>query len=463
MSPGRATALRLTLRVAALGLGLPAAPAAAQTYTLPWWTVDGGGATGASGGSYRLSGTIGQPDAGPAQLGQGYAVSGGFWGVALAAGGAQADLSIATSDSPDPVVGLQPLTYTLAVANGGPDPATAVTVSDTLPAGVVFQSAGGAGWTCGEAAGVVTCQRPSLAMGPAPNIAVVVTPPPAAGTLSNLASVSAVENDPAPANNSDTEPTTVTAAPASNLFLDKIAGAAEARWGQPFTYLVTLSNFGPQDVSGARVTDTVPPGFTGASWTCATSNGSSCPPSGSGDIDAAITLLVGGDVTFTVTGTVAPGTASLVNTAAVALPAGHHDPDLANNRDTVTTPGVPVRFHPLTPCRVIDTRSSDPPALAADSLRRFDVAGRCGIPMDAVAVASSLAAVNPTDIGNLRLFPDGAPEPLASAINFRAGHTRANNAIVPLGDLGRILVRCDMPPGSSGQTHFLFDVTGYFR
>ena len=47
-------------------------------YDLSWWTVDGGGGT-ASGGSYTLVGTIGQPDAGILTGGD-YTLGGGFWG-----------------------------------------------------------------------------------------------------------------------------------------------------------------------------------------------------------------------------------------------------------------------------------------------------------------------------------------------------------------------------------------------
>jgi hypothetical protein len=53
--------------------------AGSASYDLFWWTVDSGGATFSSGGSYELGGTIGQPDAGT--LGGGdYALGGGFWG-----------------------------------------------------------------------------------------------------------------------------------------------------------------------------------------------------------------------------------------------------------------------------------------------------------------------------------------------------------------------------------------------
>ena len=47
-------------------------------YDLSWNTCDGGGGA-SSGGIYILSGTIGQPDAGPAQAGGIYNCSGGFW------------------------------------------------------------------------------------------------------------------------------------------------------------------------------------------------------------------------------------------------------------------------------------------------------------------------------------------------------------------------------------------------
>ena len=47
-------------------------------YNLTWWTVDGGGQTFSTGGSYSLGGTIGQPDAG-LLTGGGYQLSGGFW------------------------------------------------------------------------------------------------------------------------------------------------------------------------------------------------------------------------------------------------------------------------------------------------------------------------------------------------------------------------------------------------
>ena len=57
-------------------------------YDLSWWTVDGGGTTNSSGGSYTLGSTIGQPDASVWQGGE-YTLAGGFWGSGAAAAAKQ--------------------------------------------------------------------------------------------------------------------------------------------------------------------------------------------------------------------------------------------------------------------------------------------------------------------------------------------------------------------------------------
>ncbi len=52
----------------------------AQSYSIDWSTIDGGGGT-STGGVYSVSGTIGQPDAGTVMTGGNYSVSGGFWSL----------------------------------------------------------------------------------------------------------------------------------------------------------------------------------------------------------------------------------------------------------------------------------------------------------------------------------------------------------------------------------------------
>jgi hypothetical protein len=54
--------------------------ASAQTYTIDWYKISGGGGT-STGGVFQVSGTIGQPDAGAAMSGGNYSVTGGFWSL----------------------------------------------------------------------------------------------------------------------------------------------------------------------------------------------------------------------------------------------------------------------------------------------------------------------------------------------------------------------------------------------
>ena len=61
-----------------VGLLLALSSLHAQTYSIDWWKIAGGGGT-STGGVYSVSGTVGQPDAsGPLTNGQ-YSVTGGFW------------------------------------------------------------------------------------------------------------------------------------------------------------------------------------------------------------------------------------------------------------------------------------------------------------------------------------------------------------------------------------------------
>jgi uncharacterized repeat protein (TIGR01451 family) len=261
-----------------------------------------------------------------------------------ASGPSPADLQLLKSDSPDPVTGLQPLTYTLSVTNLGPGSATSVQVTDTLPNAVAFQSAGGPGWACSLAGQNLTCTRASLAPGVAPDIAVVVTAPAAGGMLSNTATVTAAETDPVGANNSDTEETTVLGVPVADLSVQAGDGGTTALWLRPLTYTVTAANAGPDGVTGATLSDLFPASVSGVSWSCTATAGSSCTPGGSGNIsDAALNLLAGGSATYVATGTVAYGTVGpIANTASVA--SAVFDPSPANNTSTVNTPVDPDRI-----------------------------------------------------------------------------------------------------------------------
>jgi hypothetical protein len=125
----------------------------------------------------------------------------------------------------------------------------------------------------------------------------------------------------------------------------------------------------------------------------------------------------------------------------------------------VTTP-MGTRFYTIPPCRVVDTRTTEAPALSANVSRTFAVAGHCGIPPGAQAVSLNVTVTGPAAPGNLRLFPAGTPLPSASALNYSAGQTRGNNAIIPLSGAGELSILAGQ---ASGTTQVILDLNGYFE
>ena len=88
-----------------LGSGLmvsAAVSARAQNYDLAWSTIDGGGGS-SSGGTYSVTGTIGQPDAG-VLTGGNYTLVGGFWSAFAATPSSPASPQLSVSVSGQNVV-----------------------------------------------------------------------------------------------------------------------------------------------------------------------------------------------------------------------------------------------------------------------------------------------------------------------------------------------------------------------
>jgi uncharacterized delta-60 repeat protein/uncharacterized repeat protein (TIGR01451 family) len=123
--------------------------------------------------------------------------------------GDTADLSLAkTSDAASAAVG-GTVTYTITVTNNGPEAAGGVTVSDTLPAGVAFGSAGASQGTCSGAT-TVTCDLGTVAASGTATVTITVTVD-AAGNIENTATVTGQAVDSDSSNNSATASVTVEA------------------------------------------------------------------------------------------------------------------------------------------------------------------------------------------------------------------------------------------------------------
>ena len=200
-----------------------------------------------------------------------------------------ADLSIAKTASPNPVVTGSLLTYTLGVSNNGPNTATGVVVNDPVPGGTSFFGCTPTQGTCTLSGGTVVANLGDL---PAPGfvsvrIFVIVTAP--GGTsIINTAVVSSTTPDSNSANNSATVSTDVLALPTAtptatltptptptpnfaDLAITKTASPNPVAAFGSLNYNITVGNNGPNPAVNTVVSDPLPGGTTYVS--CSTSQG----------------------------------------------------------------------------------------------------------------------------------------------------------------------------------------------
>lgn len=132
-------------------------------------------------------------------------------------------------------------------------------------------------------------------------------------------------------------------------------------------------------------------------------------------------------------------------------------------------------YIPITPCRVVDTRFTDPlglgaPALMSRAPRTFPIlSSPCIPPATTFAAYVFNVTVVPTGasfpqlslnsdngILFLTIWPTGVPMPIASTLNDWYGTVVANSAIIPAGTLGNVDVYSTQP------TDLILDLTGFF-
>jgi uncharacterized repeat protein (TIGR01451 family) len=254
----------------------------------------------------------------------------------------RADLSVTKTDSPDPVIAGNNLTYTISLTNNGPSDAQTVNLSDTLPAGTTFVSLGqGAGpaFTCTTpavgAGGTVSCDRATLVAGASQTFTLVVKVASSAAngsTISNTASATTTTTDPTPGNDSATAETVVNTS--ADLSVTKDA-TTQASGGDNVTYTINAENLGPSDNAGFTVTDQLPAGTTFVSATtpdCTYDGGThtvTCVSSG---------LAAGADVTWTIVVnlTYPFPTGAVDNTASITAN-NTTDPEPGNDSSTAST------------------------------------------------------------------------------------------------------------------------------
>ncbi|MFC1439181.1 hypothetical protein ABUW04_13025 [Streptacidiphilus sp. N1-10] len=112
------------------------------------------------------------------------------------------------------------------------------------------------------------------------------------------------------------------------------------------------------------------------------------------------------------------------------------------------------------PTRLLDTRAgvgATKAPLGAGSVLRLKVAGVHGVPSNATAVLMALTETGATAGGYLTAYPGGTSRPLASTLNFRAGTTVPNLALIPIGADGTVAIY-----NYAGKVNVVGDLSGYF-
>ncbi|MDW3216586.1 MAG: hypothetical protein R8G01_21515 [Ilumatobacteraceae bacterium] len=133
--------------------------------------------------------------------------------------------------------------------------------------------------------------------------------------------------------------------------------------------------------------------------------------------------------------------------------------------DISSTPPPPLAGPvPVAPARLLDSRvgeatvdglSAGIGVRPAGSVTEVSVAGRGGVPADALSVMLNVAVVSPEAPGFLTVYPCGSQTPLASSLNHAAGEVIANSVFTGFGADGKVCIY------SLVATDLIVDVTGY--
>src|SRR5207249_3983809 len=171
-------------------------------------------------------------------------------------------LTVVSADAPDPVAAGANLTYTLSYTNTGNANATAILLTNTIPANTAFVSAG-SGTLSGS---VVTWSIGSLAAGASGSVQLVVrvTTPLANGTVITNSTFSIASLQTAPVSGTAIT-TTVTSAPVLTVSATDAPDPVAA--GGTITYTLSYSNSGNTGATGVMINDTVPANTTFVSAT----------------------------------------------------------------------------------------------------------------------------------------------------------------------------------------------------
>jgi uncharacterized repeat protein (TIGR01451 family) len=253
-----------------------------------------------------------------------------------------ADLSINKTATATAAQGTN-VTYNISLMNNGPNPATAVSLTDALPANTTFVSTAqntGPAFSCTNPSvgtnGTITCTNASMASGATATFTITATVSASAplGTLNNTANATTTSTDPTTPNSS-TAGTAITPGNA-DVGVSKTAAPGPYGTGNNLTYTIAVNNAGPAAAANVSVTDAIPAGTTFVSAT---------PTQGSCGGTTTVTCSLGtianlGSASIALTVTLPSTPGPVANTAVVSTTSP--DANASNNSSTSNITVIPA-------------------------------------------------------------------------------------------------------------------------
>jgi uncharacterized repeat protein (TIGR01451 family) len=167
----------------------------------------------------------------------------------------QVSLTVTKSAASNPVFAGDDLSYTLQVTNAGPDSATGVTLTDSLPATVNLISVQTSQGSYSQAGNTLTFQLGTLTAGASATISVVVVPT-SPGAITNRAVLSSAETEPEEVS---LDTAVLSSVPVLNVTMVSVPDLV--RVGAVLTYSIALINQGPGVITGLSLVDILPSGM----------------------------------------------------------------------------------------------------------------------------------------------------------------------------------------------------------
>jgi len=258
-------------------------------------------------------------------------------------------------------------------------------------------------------------------------------------------------------------------ASATNVAATAFKGSASA------TYTVNTPTPANFSLSASPASVSIAPGSSGTTKITSTISGS---------FNSAVALSASGmpsgvSSTFSPASIAAPGSgvSTLTFTASSSAAAGTYPITVAGSGGgltrttaismTVNNDAGPMglRFVPLTPCRIADTRpwnGTGPfagPSIAAQGSRSFPLPqSTCHVPSTARAYSLNITVVPMTNfLGFITVWPSDQPRPWVSMLNSTDGRVKASAAIVPGASNGGAI-----SVFATDATDVILDINGYF-